>query len=128
MSSQLIFDQDINADGYLNSLVPLEQCLTVESHANLQEIYTCIRLVINDTIFGIDKNQSVIDTKTAENCASISALTNIDNIAFWDWAGRTQSHSLWYCKNLSKSPMPQIEVEKALRKSCHDCLVLTEFF
>ncbi len=25
LSSQSIFDQDINADGYLNSLVPLEQ-------------------------------------------------------------------------------------------------------
>jgi hypothetical protein len=35
LSSQSIFDQDINADRYLNSLVPLEQLLTVESHANL---------------------------------------------------------------------------------------------
>jgi hypothetical protein len=30
LSSQSIFDQDINADGYLNSLIPLEQLLTVE--------------------------------------------------------------------------------------------------
>ena len=34
LSSQSIFDQDINADEYLNSLIPLEQLLTVESHAN----------------------------------------------------------------------------------------------
>ncbi len=88
VSSQSIFDQDINANGYLNSLVPLEQFLTIESHANLQEIYmvlcksvhdTCIKLANNDTIFGIDKNQSVIDTKIAENCAT-SALTNMDDI------------------------------------------------
>ncbi len=113
LPSQLIFDQDINADGYLNSLVPLEQLLTVESHANLQEIYMVlcksvhdihVKLATNDTIFGIDKNQSIIDTKIAENRAT-SALTNINDIEFWDKAGRTQSHSLWYCNNISKSPM-----------------------
>jgi hypothetical protein len=97
LSSQLIFDQDINADGYLNSLISLEGFLTAESHANLQEIYTVlcksvhdirIKLATNDTIFGIDENQSVIETKIAENWAT-SALTNIDDIEIWDWAGRT---------------------------------------
>jgi hypothetical protein len=136
LSSQLIFDQDINADGYLNSLVPLEQLLTVESHANLQEVYTVlcrsvhdirIKLATNDTIFGIDKNQSIIVTKIAENRAT-SALTTIDDIEFWDWAGRARSNSLWYCNNISKSPVIQIAVGKAFRKSCHDCLVSTEFF
>ncbi len=64
LSSQSLFDQDINYDGYLNSLVPLECFLTIESHAKLQEIYTVlcksvhdirIKLATNDTIFGIDK-------------------------------------------------------------------------
>jgi hypothetical protein len=71
-------------------LVPLEQFLTIESRANLQEIYMVLcksvhdiraKLANNDTIFGINKNQSVIDTKIAENCAT-SALTNIDDIKF----------------------------------------------
>ncbi len=97
MSSQLLFDQDINADGYLNSLVPLEHYLTFETHANLEEIYTVlcksvhdirVKLATNITIFGINKNQSVIDTMIAENCAT-SAVTNIDDIEFWDWARRT---------------------------------------
>jgi hypothetical protein len=98
LSSQLLFDQDINANGYLNSLVvPLEHYLTIETHANLEEIYTVlcksvhdirVKLATNDTIFGIDKNQSVIDTTIAENCAT-SAVINIDDIEFWDWAGRT---------------------------------------
>ncbi len=136
MFSWSIFDQDINAEGYPSSLVPLEQFLTVESCANLQEIYTVlcksvhdirIKLANNDTIFGIDKNQSIIDTKIAENCTT-SALTNMDDIEFWDWAGRTRSHSLWYCNNISKSPMLQIAAGKALRKSCHNHLVSTEFF
>jgi hypothetical protein len=81
----------------------------------------------NDTIFGINKNQSVIDTKIAENCAT-SALTNIDDIEFWDWARRTRFHSLWYCNSISKSPMLRIAVGKALRKSCHDHLVSTKFY
>jgi hypothetical protein len=136
LSSQLIFDQDMNAEGYLNSLVPLEGFLTFESHANLQEIYTVlcksvhdirIKLANKHTIFGIDEHQSVIDNKIAENCAT-SALTNMHDIEFWDWAGRTQSHSLWYCNNISKSPMLQIAVGKVSRKSSHDHLVSTEFF
>ncbi len=97
LSSQSIFDQDINADGYLSSLVPLEHYLTIESHANLEEIYTVlcksvhdirVKLATSDTIFGIDENQSKIDATIAENCA-LSAVTNIDDIEFWDWAGRT---------------------------------------
>ncbi len=64
LSSQSIFDQYINANEYLNSLVPLEQFLNVESHANLQEIYTVLcksvhdihtKLANNDTIFGMMK-------------------------------------------------------------------------
>ncbi len=39
LTSQSIFDQDINSDGYLNSLIPLECFLTIERHADLQEIY-----------------------------------------------------------------------------------------
>ena len=90
LSSQLIFDQDINADGYLSSLVPLEHYLTIETHANLEAIYTvlcksahdiCVKWATNDTIFGIDKNQSIIDTTIAENCAT-SAVTTIDDIEF----------------------------------------------
>jgi hypothetical protein len=97
LSSQSIFDKDVNFDEFLNSLVPLECFLTIESNADLQEIYTvlcksvhdmCIKLATNDTIFGIDKNQSVIDPTFAENLAT-SAVTNIDDIGFWDWAGRT---------------------------------------
>ncbi len=136
LSSHSFFDQDINANGYLNSHIPLECLLTIKSHANLQEIYTVLCKSVHDihvklankaTIFDIDKNQSVIDTKIAEDHAT-SALTNMDDIEFWDWAGRTRSHSLWYCNNISKPPMLQIAVGKALRKSCHDHLVSTEFF
>ncbi len=97
LSSQSIFDQDINANRYLSSLVLLEHYLTIESHANLEEIYMVlcksfhdvrVKLATNDTIFGIDENQSEIDTMIAENCAT-SAVTNVDDIEFWDWAGRT---------------------------------------
>ncbi len=90
LSSQSLFDQDINSDGYLNSLVPLECFLTIKSHANLQEIYMVLcksvhdirfMLATNDTIFGIDKHQSVIDTSIAEN-RTTSAVTTIDDIEF----------------------------------------------
>ncbi len=86
-----------------------------------------VKLGTNDTIFGTDENQSVIDTTIAENRAT-SAITTIDDIEFWDWAGRTWSHSLWYCNDISKSLMLWIVVEKTLRKSCHDNMVSAEFF
>jgi hypothetical protein len=73
------------------------------------------------------QNQSVIDTTIVENHA-LSAVTNIDDIEFWDWARRTQLHSLWYCDEISTSPMLKIVVEKALRRSCHYNVVAMEFF
>jgi hypothetical protein len=97
LSSQSILDQDINANGYLNSLVLLEHYLTIKSHANFKKIYMVLcksvhdihtKLETNDTIFGINKYQSAIGTTIAENRAK-SAGTNIDDIEFWDWAGRT---------------------------------------
>ncbi len=36
---------------------------------------------------------------------ALCAYAVVDDIEFRDWAGRTQSHSLWYCNDLSKSPM-----------------------
>ncbi len=55
LSSQLIFDQDINANGYLISLVPLERFLTIESHANLQEIYTVLCKSVHDICIKLAK-------------------------------------------------------------------------
>ncbi len=46
LSSQSIFDQDINSDGYLSSLIPLEYFLTVESHANLHEWFYASQFII----------------------------------------------------------------------------------
>jgi hypothetical protein len=84
-------------------------------------------MATNNTIFGIDKNQSVIDTTIAEVCTT-SAVPNIDDTEFLDWAWRTRSHSLWYCNNIRESPMLKIAVEKVLRKSWHNNMVSTEFF
>jgi hypothetical protein len=42
-----------------------------------------VKLATNDTIFGIEENQSVIDTTIAEN-RTTSAVTTIDDIEFWD--------------------------------------------
>jgi hypothetical protein len=65
LSSQSIFDHDINANGYLNSLVPLEQFLTFESHANLPEIYTVLCKSVHDIRIKMANNDtSLASTKT----------------------------------------------------------------
>jgi hypothetical protein len=66
----------------------------------------------------IDKKQSIVDTHIAQIKAS-SVVHAYDNIELFDWARGNQSHSLWYCDDISKSPMLKSAIIKALKKSCH---------
>jgi hypothetical protein len=66
----------------------------------------------------IDEKQSIVDTHIAQIKAS-SVVHAFDNIELFDWARGNQSHSLWYCYDISKSPMLESAIVKALKKSCH---------
>ncbi len=66
----------------------------------------------------IDKKQSIVDTHIAQIKAS-SVVHAYDNIELFDWARGNQSHSLWYCDDISKSPMLESAIVKALKKLCH---------
>jgi hypothetical protein len=66
----------------------------------------------------IDKKQSIVNTHIAQIKVS-SVVHAYINIELFDWARGNQSHSLWYCDDISKSPMLEAAIVKALKKSCH---------
>ncbi len=66
----------------------------------------------------IDKKRSIVDTHIAQIKAS-SVVHAYDNIELFDWARGNQSHSLWYCDDISKPPMLESVIVKALKKLCH---------
>jgi hypothetical protein len=66
----------------------------------------------------IDKKQSIVDTHIAQIKASSVVHANND-IELFDWARGNLSHSLWYCDDVSKSPMLKSVIAKALEKLCH---------
>jgi hypothetical protein len=68
------------------------------------------------TIQYIDVNRSIIDSKIAEIAAHV-VVARTDDIEFWDWAESTQSHCLWYCSNVSNSPLLCAAIKKAMSKS-----------
>jgi hypothetical protein len=66
----------------------------------------------------IVEKQSIIDTLIAQIKAS-SVVHAYNNIELFDWTRVNQSHSQWYCDDISKSPMLESAIVKVLKKSCH---------
>jgi hypothetical protein len=66
----------------------------------------------------IDKKQSIDDTHIAQIKAS-SVVHAYNDIELFDWARCNQSHSLWYCDDISKSTMLKSAIVKVLKKLCH---------
>ena len=77
-----------------------------------------LKLSNKNTLLAIDEKQSIVDTHIAQIKAS-SVIHAYDDIELFDWARGNQSHSLRYCDDVSKSPMLESAIVKALKKSCH---------
>jgi hypothetical protein len=131
LSSQSSYDKDISDQDFLHSIIPPLQYLTystIDVTAELKGIYYSslfkaiheIRLKLSDktTLLAIDEKQSIVDTHIAQIKAS-SVVHAYDNIELFDWARGNQSYSLWYCDDISKSPMLESAIVKVLKKSCH---------
>jgi hypothetical protein len=111
-------------------LSPFLQHLTysaIDVTAELKGIYSSlfkatheVRLKLSDktTLLAIDKKQSIVDTHIAQIKAS-SVVHAYDDIKLFGWARGNQSHSLWYCDDVSESPMLEYVIVKAPKKSCN---------
>ncbi len=51
-----------------------------------------------------------------------------DALLCWDWAESTQSHCLWYCSNVSNSPLLCAAIKKALSKSQNYSKIDPDYF
>jgi hypothetical protein len=130
LSSQSSYDQDIGDQEFLHSIIPSSHYRTysmIDVAAELKGINSSlfkaiheIRLNLSDktTLLAIDGKQPIVDTHIAQIKAS-SVVHAYDNTELFDWARGNQSHSLWYCDDISKSPMLEDVIAKALKKSCH---------
>ncbi len=130
LSSQSSYDQYISNQDYLHSIIPSLQHLTyskIDVAAELKGVYSSlfkaihgIGLKLSDktTLLVIDKKQSIVDTHIAQIKAS-SVVHAYDDIGLFGWARGNQSHSLWVCDDISKSPMLESVIVKALKKLCH---------
>ncbi len=77
-----------------------------------------LKLSDKTTLLVIDEKQSIIDTHIAQIKPS-SVVHAYNNIELFDWERGNQPHWLWYCDDVSKSPMLESAIVKALKKSCH---------
>jgi hypothetical protein len=100
---------------------------TIDVAAELKGIYSSLYKAIYEirlkpsnktTLLVIDEKQSIIDTHIAQ-IKVFSVVHAYGDIELFDWARGNQSHSLWYCDDISKSPMLKSAIVKALKKSCH---------
>jgi hypothetical protein len=109
---------------------------TIDVAAELKGIYSSlfkaiheIRLKLSDktTLLAIDKKQSIVDNHIAQIKASLVVHHAYNDIELFDWARGNQSQSLWYCDDISKSPMLESAIVKALKILCHS-QAISSFF
>jgi hypothetical protein len=130
LSSQSSYDQDISNQDFVHSIIPSLQHLydsTIDVAVELKGIYPSLFKAIHEvqfklsdktTLLVIDKEQSIVDTHIAQIKAS-SVINAYNNIELFDWARGNQSHSLWCCDDIFKSPMLKSVIVNALKKLCH---------
>jgi hypothetical protein len=74
----------------------------------------------------IDKKQSIVDTHIAQIKAFLGVYAYND-IELFDWARGNQSHLLWYCDDISESPMLESVLVKVVKVLFEDISLAINF-
>ena len=134
LSSQSSYDQDITYENYLQSIIPASQYLSTSCLVDpvIQGIYSSLFKSIHEihlkllsdkkTLSVVDEKGSIVDTHIAHIKAS-TVVHIYDDIELFDWSRANSSHSLWYCHDLSESPVLEAAIIKALNRSSHSHVV-----
>jgi hypothetical protein len=131
LSSQSSYDQDITDDNYLQSIIPESLSTSCLVDPAIQGIYSslfksiheiCVKLSENKTLSVVDEKGSIVSSHIAQIKAS-SVVHIHDDIELFDWSRANSSHSLWYCHDLAQSPVLELAITKALKRSCHSHVV-----
>jgi hypothetical protein len=131
LSSQSSYDQDITNDNYLQSIIPESLSTSCLVAPLIQGIYSSlfksiheIRLKLSEkkTISVVDEKGSIVASHIAQIKAS-SVVHVYDDIELFDWSRANSLHSLWYCHDLSESPVLELALTKALKRSSHSHVI-----
>ena len=95
------------------------------SHPGVKKIYVSVVRVINNLLMQISMKNTMttngeqgksIKTNIAEVHASRVSCFPLDDIEFFEWTRTNKYGHLWYCPDISQSPILQCAIEKAIKK------------
>jgi hypothetical protein len=125
LSAQSIYENNFDDSNYQKALCPNQKLLhkVTTSHPGVRKIYVSVLQVINNLIAQISmKNtrttsggqEKSIKTNIAEVHASRVSCFPLDDIEFFEWTRTNKYGHLWYCPDLSQSPILQRAIKKAI--------------
>ncbi len=128
LSAQSMYEHNIDDSDYQNSLWPNQKLLhkVTTSYPGVKKIYVSVVRVINNLIAQISTKNTMttngeqgksIKTNIAEVLASEVSCFPLDDIEFFEWTCTNKYGHLWYCPDISQSPILQSAIKKAIRKS-----------
>jgi hypothetical protein len=125
-----MYENNIDDSNYQNVLCPNQKLLqeVTTSHPGAKKICELVVRVINDLMMQISIKNTMttngqqgksFDTNIAEVHASRVSCFPLDDIEFFEWNCTNKYGHLWYCPDISQSPIIQRAIKKAIRK-CWD--------
>ncbi len=122
-----MYENNIDDSKYQNALCPNKKLLhkVTTSHPGVKKIYVSVVQVINDLIGQISMKNTIttngeqgkyIKTNIAEVHASRVSCFPLDDIEFFEWTRTNKYGHLWYCPDISQSPILQGAIKKAIKK------------
>jgi hypothetical protein len=113
-----MYEKHFDDSNHQNALCPNQKLLhnVTPSHLGVKKIYVSVVRVINDLLMQISMNNTMttnseqeksIKTNTAEVHASRVSCFSLDDIEFFDWTCTNKYGRLWYCPDISQSPILQ---------------------
>jgi hypothetical protein len=110
-----------------NALCPNQKLLheVMPSHPGVKKIYVSVVQVINNLMMQISMKYTMttngeqgksIKTNFAVHASRVSCFP-LDDIELFEWTCTNKYGCLWYCPDISQSPILQRAIEKAIKKS-----------
>ncbi len=82
-----------------------------------------MKLSEKKTLSIVDKKGAIVPSHIAQ--ITLSSVVHVHNhIELFDWSWANSLHSLWYCHDLSESPVLESAIMKALKRSSQSHVVL----
>ncbi len=126
LSAQSMYEKNIECSNYQNALCPYQTLLheVTTSHPGVKKIYVLVVRIINNLLMQISMKNTMtknsqerksIHTNIAEVHASRVSCFPLDDIEFFEWTRTNKYGHLWYCPDISQSPILQRAIKKAIK-------------